>query len=476
MATNYQELEKIINTKQIFADLAYKEYRASKYGMTFCCPTNFSNHTNVNEICDWEESSKTLYNESTYTFTTWNWGDWITNGNGEPPNWVRTIMPENLVDQYPPHHWVYRMTPQRSSKTYQLWSNMQYEIPYALASQGAALNAGVDMDLALTGAQVDKLVDSNGAVRNTSRIYIMGFQNDDQDWAMLAAAPNIPDTDVSKNMVKKSMKEKVRLPAGATLGVNRNIQRLPLISDMYILNNTAGQQVIPAVAGTGMNLWCRGNTNGPDQLKNGAVKSDRIFMVLDVKGDWSEWLYIIESAGPDDAANKFYAGYPYAIFEPALQALGADAASGFVSTGIKPRLSDTTATSSDNIARASTHYINTEYVGDEFYVDYDATKDKAMLSFGRCTTDAEEIIIVVKDKNGAVVKNYDVMVDNTYYGKTDASGILILTILNASVDTKHIINGCKCFTTTGGCNQQKIDIVLSDEVTPVCTNLAIDCL
>ena len=57
-----------------------------------------------------------------------------------------------------------------------------------------------------------------------------------------------------------------------------------------------------------------------------------------------------------------------------------------------------------------------------------------------------------------------------------ASGNLIVNFTHASVDTKHIINGCKCFTTTGGCNQQKIDIVLSDEVTPVCTNLAIDCL
>ena len=58
MATKYQELEKIINTKQIFADLAYKEYRASKYGMIFCCPKDFQNHVNVNEICDWEANSE----------------------------------------------------------------------------------------------------------------------------------------------------------------------------------------------------------------------------------------------------------------------------------------------------------------------------------------------------------------------------------------------------------------------------------
>ncbi len=88
MAINHQELEKIISTKQIFADLAYKEYRSSKYGMTFCCPKNFDNHVNVNEICDWEENSKVIYNESTYTFTTFQTKTYISTG-GTVPSWVQ---------------------------------------------------------------------------------------------------------------------------------------------------------------------------------------------------------------------------------------------------------------------------------------------------------------------------------------------------------------------------------------------------
>ena len=60
---------------------------------------------------------------------------------------------------------------------------------------------------------------------------------------------------------------------------------------MYILNNRTNvnldsNQVIPNPAGATMNIWCRGNTAGTNQLKNGAVKSDRIFLVIDVKGDW----------------------------------------------------------------------------------------------------------------------------------------------------------------------------------------------
>ena len=88
MATPDQELIKIIQTKQTFADLAYKEYRSSKYGMTFCCPTNFNNHTNVNEICDWEANSKTLYNESSYTFTTFNLATYQSSG-GTVDSWVQ---------------------------------------------------------------------------------------------------------------------------------------------------------------------------------------------------------------------------------------------------------------------------------------------------------------------------------------------------------------------------------------------------
>ena len=94
----------------------------------------------------------------------------------------------------------------------------------------------------------------------------------------------------------------------------------------------------------------------------------------------------------------------------------------------------------------------------------------------QCTSDKELLYITVKDKNAVPVKDYEIIIDNTYYGKTDASGIFITSLENASTDTKHMINGCKCFTTTGACNQQKIDIVLKDVVKPVCTNLTIDCL
>ena len=473
MATPYQKLEKIISTKQTFADLAYKEYRSSKYGMTFCCPTNFNNHTNVNEICDWEDNSKTLYNESTYTFTTWNWADWVSNGNGAPPSWVRTIMPDSLVDQYTPHNWVYRMTPSTATTANQLWSNVQYEIPNCLSD-----GSGDNMTIQFSSAQLDAICNAIDAARGTTRIYIVGFQNDDKDWVQLTSTPNVGSTDTSRMMVRKALQEKVRLPATAAQysspTVPFNISRLFLIHDMYIMNKTT--TLIPASGD--LNVICFGNTNGPGQLINGAIKSDRMMLLVDSSGDWSDYVFVGQGNLADGAStNIFDRGLTNAIFQPGTSPVGFLAGGGMSFNAIKPRLNEVGASSEDSQTfRASTHYSNAEYVGDEFFVDYDTTKDKARLSFGRCSTDAEEIIILVKDKNGAVVKDYDVMIDNTYYGKTDAAGYLITTLLNASVDTKHIINGCKCFTTTGGCNQQKIDIVLSDVVTPVCTNLAIDCL
>ena len=102
------KLDKIIEAKQVFADLAYKEYRASRYGMTFCCPKDFNSHSTFNEICNWEDNSKTLYDVSTATYTTWNHVNHLTNG-GSVPTWVQTVAlrynlgdPNHIIDATAP--------------------------------------------------------------------------------------------------------------------------------------------------------------------------------------------------------------------------------------------------------------------------------------------------------------------------------------------------------------------------------------
>ena len=45
MANKKQEIQKIIETKQTFADYAYKEYRSEKFGMTSCCASQLEKYS-----------------------------------------------------------------------------------------------------------------------------------------------------------------------------------------------------------------------------------------------------------------------------------------------------------------------------------------------------------------------------------------------------------------------------------------------
>ena len=59
---------------------------------------------------------------------------------------------------------------------------------------------------------------------------------------------------------------------------------------------------------------------------------------------------------------------------------------------------------------------------------------------------------------------------------TDKNGFYLHTEYFASVNTKHSIDICHCFTTTGACNQQRIDITVTPETAKVvCTKLTVDC-
>ena len=73
---------------------------------------------------------------------------------------------------------------------------------------------------------------------------------------------------------------------------------------------------------------------------------------------------------------------------------------------------------------------------------------------------SECIYFYVKDKNSKAVENYEIVLDGIVIGKTDVNGELRHSIPNAAEDTEHKVNFCHCFTTTGGCNSQKIAITV----------------
>lgn len=93
-----------------------------------------------------------------------------------------------------------------------------------------------------------------------------------------------------------------------------------------------------------------------------------------------------------------------------------------------------------------------------------------------CLDDTECISVYVKDDVGNPIECYPVVVDGQEVGYTNEDGFYLHKIKNASVDTKHSIDLCNCFVTTGACAQQRIDITVTpEEAKVVCTPLTVDC-
>jgi|5_EtaG_2_1085323.scaffolds.fasta_scaffold00152_9 hypothetical protein len=92
-------------------------------------------------------------------------------------------------------------------------------------------------------------------------------------------------------------------------------------------------------------------------------------------------------------------------------------------------------------------------------------------TFYECKTDNEYIVFKVYNQTGNPVKGYEIIVNGGNIGKTNENGIFKTIIENASVKTKHTLNICHCFTTTGACTQKEIKIIVNDDDI---TNVTID--
>jgi len=80
-----------------------------------------------------------------------------------------------------------------------------------------------------------------------------------------------------------------------------------------------------------------------------------------------------------------------------------------------------------------------------------------------CNDDLTCLFFQVVNQDGNAVEGYSVIVDGGNIGLTDEYGQIRTQILNASVDTVHMIDLCKCINTVGACSQMKITITLTEE-------------
>jgi hypothetical protein len=424
--SNKKEIEKIIDTKQKFSDYAYKEYRADKFGMTPCCTSQYNNYTLQNDICTWESNKKTIYDVDTYTFDTWNFDAYMNNtsAGGTFPSWVQTV---------------------NSTVSYRL----RWGIKYTDATAPSV--PATDMDIILSSAVLGSLEGWDVIIRGQSRAFVFTprYCNlretaagvlDPCYAAQLNLEPPAYDSSASGNLERQTIIKNWEWQKIEWLCINPGGTLLPTSPN-------------PAT------LVCRKNTSPAGMPKNGANTGDYIVILLVKSGSIStDTLADLSTYGTYIGRQLNSTGGTYLDWS--------DYSSYAFADGVNWTLTDPQAgvgptPNSWNDFYQSHHFVNADYL---------------TIAKSKCSSDKELLYITVKDKNAAPVKDYDILIDNTYYGKTDASGVFITSLENASIDTKHMINGCKCFTTTGNCNQQKIDIVLKDVVKPVCTNLAIDCL
>jgi hypothetical protein len=77
--------------------------------------------------------------------------------------------------------------------------------------------------------------------------------------------------------------------------------------------------------------------------------------------------------------------------------------------------------------------------------------------------DSTCFVFKVVNQDGKPIPCYSIILDGGNIGYTDDYGILRYCITDASVNTKHTLQLCHCFTTTGDCSSQYITITLTEE-------------
>ena len=446
MAASEQELIKIIDTKQTFADLAYKEYRSTKFGMTFCCPVNFNDHSIVNELCDWEAGKQTIYGGETYTMSTWDWASFIINGTGAPDSWVKRVEPIH-------QEWTKKYTPYGTVMNSRLMDLIKPSVGYDPLDNNMTIvfkESTIDHWISMAAGAGYTITRGTSKIIPVTPLYCTGI--------------DYIGADLTQNTcwLQTTKRAKKELVAEVGLGVpveNYNFGMFDWLS-LKGSGNT-----IDASGDFTMTLKVNTATEG---IKNGGKEGDKVWFLIDCDGNGTSG--ILHFYSPTNTQ------FTYASQKNATYAAGATAT---VDTPINNGIIIIVAKEMDIHARAKTSFSGTTYNGmgaEYFNISPVLTSANRVYNGYDCFDDPETIVIQVEDSLGNVVKDYPVIIDNTFVGKTDAGGMFYHIIKDASKDTKHMIN-CKCFTTTGKCNQQLIKIVTTtDPLKPTCTQKAIDCL
>lgn len=399
---------KNIEIQQKFADLIFKEFRSKRFGINTCCSIDQKNKYNIQKaLCDWENKKKPYYKKE-YTETNW------VNCTKPIPEWIQygdyapaeTNCPP--CQEYPP------VVPQPC------WATINFKKEHVVLWPNESGSAKL----------VALCVTPHGTTPPT-----------DEDWMVVGECTFPTFTAVTNDDGSISY-----LSTDTTDGNNCDWIEDPDDPKTSILRYKVYADD-DTIAG-----------------KTGAIKSDLIKWVIvdpvagekklyDFKvwtGDWQATVNLYNIYPNPSECTPPESFYNYNNTVPNTIELICDEdpceRCVFCGEGWPPIGTPTTPIDGTDPA-----------------VDI----DQAPI----CICDSECLYITVKDACGKAVPNWEINLDGGLIGQTNDEGIFTYTIDKASVNTKHALDICGfCFTTTGNCNQKKIDIVIDDGSECTCTN------
>jgi hypothetical protein len=368
---------------------------------------------------------------------------WIGNGDESPDNIMET--------------WIQRFQTEYSDlRLYGIDYNGHVEDSTAAGSQ---------QTLTLPNSLID--LSDDFIIRGQSKLHVLVLKDTDAAPIVTSVTPTVIDTDFIS-----LMEQSQPIPTGSYTSYFTGVVNRPTNFNLFWkpdvkwIRCNPGGTVVPASGD--MTIPIMHNTGATPADKNGANNGDFIWFLFVRAGEFSDaanppQVYV---ANGDKEIYSFRGGTTDTRYKVSTSA---DYLLMKFNTGVAAYSFQNTAWQAINLESASKTRAWTAFNGTSIL-------DAPIAGYTACLNDTETIVVYVKDALGNVIPDYPLSIDNTIVGKTDKYGKFVHTINDASTNTKHIIDDCKCFVTTGACNQQKIDITVAKVVKPTCTDLAIDCL
>ncbi len=506
----HEELVKQINIKTDFADKAFKKMRAERYGITYCCPFDLDKIVIKNELCGWDDRTISVLPEA---YDRAILSDPNFDGSCTPPATFNTVtgLCEGFTD------------PIESTTT-------TTTISYTPIVQQNGIEAVHKNDIYFG---IDcPLIFSTFAVDGTGSSTQIGPNHWLQTYDGTVNGANIPGvTEISfwnalakgtsaawGNFSVKSNTAWISTPTAKTVYIGFashpnygvKVNGAAIIGEGVVNTNTA-QTIFNPMYG-----FPTSNAAVQSSWSNSCNASMMNTLNFGAFTTWQMMIYPIDlTAGCNFVEVRVKSLQPGGSmpYDPQLgYVIWDNTASEIISSTQRSDLTELASTISEdftgvpigsqggNVLAPGLDILNTEcptgstYVfaaggtceqcmwedGDplttltcpegfsEYYAPGSETLQCVASSGPKLPCDTETLMIYVVNQNGDIMPNYSIIFDGGTY-TTNEEGSLIIVVEDASVNTLHTFNLCECFTTSGGCAVQQVDIVVTDPDLETCS-------